>query len=107
MWDWLAGISCFRDRKSSAHDPVRAGSAAQHLAHDARGIVHRRYHPGIVEPGRADQAENSYYMAGAVAIGGDYGGGARQREQLVLRPDENSHAFGAFRATEQVDHAAL
>ena len=61
------------------------------------GIIHRRNDARIIQPRRADHAEHADDVAGAVAIGRDDGRGAGQREQLVLRADEDAHALGAAR----------
>src|ERR1700680_3834967 len=116
----LAGISGFRRRKSSAmafssevatgsreenasrkteSRLIRGGSSAQQPADDPRGIIHRRDHPGIVEPRRSDHAKHADDMAGAVAVGRDDGGRAGQRKQFVFRSDENPHAVGAVPAS--------
>src|ERR1043166_9429797 len=72
----------------------------QQPAHHLGGIVDHRDDARVVEPGRADHAEHPDDAAGAVAIGRDDGGGAGQREQLVLRDDEARHALGALRSEE-------
>src|SRR5690348_1200515 len=45
-------------------------------------------------------------MAGRVVIGRDDGRGAGEREQLVLRADEDAHPFGLLGAAEEIDHVA-
>src|SRR3981081_605197 len=101
------GISCFKRRKSSATGPVQVRSPAQHPADNARGVIHRRDDPGIVEPRWPDHAENADNMTRAIVVGGNNGRGTGQRKQLVFRSDENPHAFGALGAAQQIDHAAL
>ncbi len=81
--------------------------AAQQPADHPRGVIDHRDDPRVVEPGRADDAEHADDVAGAVAIGRDDGRRAGQREQLVLRADEDAHAIGALGAAEQIDDAAL
>src|SRR6266567_3319150 len=102
-----ARVSCFGRRKSSARDRPKRRSAAQEATDDAGSIVHGRDHAGIIQPGRPDYAQNTDDVAGGIPIGRDDGGGAGQREQLVLAADENPYAFGGFCAPQQVDHAAL
>src|SRR5207237_1330627 len=70
----------------------------QQPAHHLGGVVDHRDDSRVVEPGRADHAEHPDDAAGAVAIRRDDGGRAGQREQLVLRADENAHPLGAFGA---------
>ena len=77
----------------------------EQLADHLGGVVDHRDDAGVVQPGRADHADHADDAAGAVVIGRDDGRGARQREQLVLRADEDAHALGALGAAEQVDHA--
>src|SRR5437899_2947021 len=79
----------------------------QEPAHHLGGVVDHRDDACVVEPGRADHAEHPDDAAGAVAIGRDDGGGTGEREQLVLRADEDAHPLGALGAAEDVDQAAL
>ena len=69
-------------------------SPPEQLAHDLGGVVHHGDDAGVVEPGRPDHAEHADDAAGGVVIGRDDGRGTRQREQLVLRADENPDPFG-------------
>src|SRR6476646_2792437 len=81
-----------------------ATSPSDELAHDFRGVIDHRNHAGIIEPSGTDHADDA---AGAVAVRGDDGGRAREREQLVLRADEDTGAVGMLGAPEQIDQAAL
>src|SRR5450759_6326 len=87
-------------RIKTGSGPVWVRSAAQHPADDARGIINRRDHPGIIQPRWPDHAENTDDMTRGIAVGRDDRGRAGQRKQLVFRSDENPHAFGAFRASQ-------
>src|SRR5260370_17720008 len=82
-------------------------SSADELAHALGGIIHHRDHPCIIEPRRADHAENADDAAGALAVRRDDGGGAREREQLVLRADKDMGALGALGPPDEIDPPAL
>src|SRR5260370_12175495 len=82
-------------------------SSADELAHALGGIIHHRDHPCIIEPRRADHAENADDAAGALAVRRDDGGGAREREQLVLRADKDMGALGALGPPAESDHPPL
>src|SRR5439155_1419885 len=56
---------------------------------------------------RANDAQYADDAAGAVAIGRNDGRGARKREELILRADEDTGALGALRLAEEIDHATL
>src|SRR5262249_47844772 len=117
------GISRFATEKSSGSTRWRVcpcrqtgdhfagtragGSAAQEFAHHPGGVVDHRDHPRVVEPGRADHADDADDAAGGVVVGRDHGRRTGQRKQLVLRADEDAHALGLLGATEQVGHPAL
>src|SRR5665647_1582018 len=74
----------------------------QQPADHAGGIIHHRDDAGVVEPGRPDHADHADDPAFAVAIGRDNRRGAGQREQLVLRPDEDADAFGSLGAATPI-----
>src|SRR6185369_2399755 len=78
-------------------------SPADQLAHHFCSVIDHRDHPGIIEPGGSDHADHADDPAGIVTVGGDDGGGARQREQIVLRADEDAGAIGVFGAAQQID----
>src|SRR3712207_1656822 len=71
------------------------------------GVVHHRDDAGVVEPGRADDAENADDLLAAVPERGGDHRGAGEREQLVLRADEDAHPFATLGAAQQVDHVGL
>ena len=86
---------------------ISMGDLIEHARDELRGVVDHRHDAGIVEPGRADDAERADDAGVLVAIGRDDQRRARQREQLVLRADEDAHAGAFLGEAEKLDQAVL
>src|SRR5581483_6519621 len=89
-----SGISSMRDMRLSCEE----------LADDFGGVVDHGDDPRVIETGRTNDAKHADDATLAVAVGGHDGRRTRQREQLVLGPDEDADAFGALGAAQQVKH---
>src|SRR3712207_8538278 len=80
-------------------------SAAHHL----RRVIHHRHDAGVVEPGRADDAEHPDDLLAAVPERGGDHGGAGEREELVDRKStrlNSSHAnisYAVFCLKKKID----
>src|SRR5262249_46997717 len=101
-------ISGFKPQKSTRNlGFVLHSPSAEEFANDLGGIIHHRDYPRIIEPRRANHAEYADDTAGAITVRRDDGGGSREREQFVLRADEDPSAFRALGPAEKIDHATL
>src|SRR6478735_6411413 len=87
--------------------PWILASLLQNARDDLCGVIHHRDDTGIVEPGRADDAQQADDLLAAVPERSCNHRGAGEREQLVLRAYEDPHPFAAFGAAQQVDHVGL
>ena len=72
-----------------------------------RRIIDHRHDAGVVEPRRPDHAEHADDALLAVAERRRDHRRAGEREELVLRTDEDAHALAVLGAIEDVDHVLL
>src|SRR5215470_4637958 len=77
--------------------------AADHLG----GVVDHGDDAGVVDAGRADDADGADDLLAAVAIGGDDHRAAGEAEQLVLGADEDLHALREVGGLQQPYHRLL
>src|SRR4051794_39065970 len=76
-------------------------------ADDFGGVVDHRNDAGIIEPGGADDAQDADDLLLAIAVGSDDERGAGQREELILRADEDAHPLSSLGKAQELDQLLL
>ena len=79
----------------------------QEAAHELGRGVDDGDDAAVVEAGGADDADGAHDRAVGVHVRRDDEGGAREREELVLRADEDAHALGLLGELQEAGDVAL
>src|SRR6185437_14255060 len=94
-WSWL-----FRSLSSCMF-------LSKHAPDHFRGVIHQRNDAGVVDPGRADDADRADHALAAVAVGRDNHRAAGGAEQRIVGAEKDLHALAVTRRFEQADHRFL